>query len=432
MKSVSILESLRHRGLIHDVSHVEELEKVLQSESIVFYCGFDPTADSLHVGSMLPLLIMRRLQRAGHQPLVILGSATGMIGDPSGKTEERKLLTEEVIEENMRGMEKQVRLFLSSEGNTAFQILKNDSWIRPLSSIEFLRDVGKHFSVNAMMQKDSVKGRIESREHGISYTEFSYMLLQAYDFYWLYKNHNCRLQIGGSDQWGNITAGIEFTRRKLQSGSSPIYGFTFPLLTTASGTKFGKTEKGNIWLDPKKTSPFRFYQYWVNTEDRDVLNYIRFFTDLEGEELKALEASLTKHPEERQPQKILAQTLTELVHGREECNRALSASRVLFGEKITGVDDQTLRDIFSDVPSTTITREDLTKGVPILELLQMTKLSSSKGEAKRAIEGGGIYLNNERVGDINLIVTINHLATKSVLILRSGKKNYHLLSLTEK
>lgn len=426
---MSLLQQLNTRGLIHDVSHHEELEKQLESASITFYCGFDPTADSLHVGSMLPLIIMRRLQRAGHKPLVILGSATGMIGDPSGKSEERKLLTEEVIQENMRGIENQLGLFLSATGKNKFVLLKNDSWIAPMSCIEFLRDVGKHFTVNTMMQKDSVKGRLESREHGISYTEFSYMLLQAYDFYWLYKNYNCILQIGGSDQWGNITAGIEFARRKLQSGTSPIYGFTFPLLTTSSGAKFGKTEKGNVWLDPKKTSPFRFYQYWVNSEDKDVINYIKFFTDLDGADLAALEESMKKSPEERLPQRELAGILTELVHGETERQKAVVASRVLFGEEFSSLDEETLREIFADVPSTVIARDQLNRGIPILDLLQTCKLVTSKSEGRRLIEGGGTYINNVRISDTNYAVNQSSLATKNMLVLRSGKKNYHLVSI---
>lgn len=422
------LQQLKSRGLIHDASHFEELEKLLQSGSQTFYCGFDPTADSLHVGSMLPLVVMRRLQKWGHKPLVVLGSATGLIGDPSGKTEERKLLTEEVIQANMQGIEKQVRLFLSSEGDQAYQILKNDTWISPLSCIDFLRDIGKHFSVNAMMTKDSVRNRLENREHGISYTEFSYMLLQAFDFYYLFKHHHCKLQLGGSDQWGNITAGIELIRRMVQSGTGPGgYGLTFPLLTTASGAKFGKTEAGNVWLDAKRTSPYRFYQYWVNAEDRDVLNYIRFFTDIDGPELGELEKAVTEKPETRTAQQTLAYTLTELIHGREEAKRSVKASKVLFGEKIKDIDEKTLIDIFSDVPSTAISRTQLSTGIPVLELLILTGICQSKGEAKRLIEGGGFYINNERVNDQTLMVSSEHLATESICVLRSGKKAYHLV-----
>ncbi len=423
----SELQKLRARGLIHDVSHFEELDRLLQSESVTFYCGFDPTADSLHVGSMLPLLIMRRLQRAGHRPLVILGSGTGMIGDPSGKTEERKLLSDEIIEQNLHGMEPQLKLFLSSEGKNAFQILRNDTWLRPLSCIEFLRDVGKHFSVNMMLGKESVKGRIENREHGISYTEFSYMLLQAYDFYWLYKHKGCRLQVGGSDQWGNITAGVELIRRKEQSGTSHAFGCTFPLLTTSTGKKFGKTEQGNVWLDPKKTSPYRFYQYWVNTADGDVISYLKYFTEIDGEELTSLEQGVAQNPEARLAQQTLARTLTEIVHGANETTRAISASKVLFGEKIENIDEATLLDIFADVPSTTIPRDELTTGLLIGDLLKRTGLASSKGEAKRLIEGGGIYINNVRVTDSALQVSSSHLVTNTTLVLRSGKKSYHLV-----
>jgi len=264
---MSLLNKFKDRGLIHDISHQEELTKVLDGPPLSFYCGFDPTADSLHVGSMMPLIMMRRLQQAGHKPIVLLGTTTGMIGDPSGKSEERQLLAQEQVVENSKEIAKQAALFLSSKGSNSFQVVQNDTWLSALSCVDYLRDVGKHFSVNAMIAKDSVKTRLTERDQGISYTEFSYMLLQAYDFLHLFQTQDCKLQIGGSDQWGNITSGIDLIRRKC---SGQAFGFTFPLLTTSSGKKFGKTEKGAVWLSAKRTSPYTFYQYWLKTEDADV------------------------------------------------------------------------------------------------------------------------------------------------------------------
>ena len=424
-----IFDDLETRGCIHDISHRDEIRKLLNSTPVSFYCGFDPTADSLHVGSMLPLLLMRRLQNAGHTPIALLGTATGMIGDPSGKSEERKLLTQEIIDQNARGIEKQIGIFLSSNGDNAFQMVKNDSWLGSLSLVEFLRDTGKHFSVNAMMGKESVKNRLENREQGISYTEFSYMLLQAYDFYWLYKEKNCRLQVGGSDQWGNITAGLELIRRMSEGSGDAAYGFTFPLLTTSSGTKFGKTEAGAVWLDPKRTSPYRFYQYWKNTEDADVIRYLQLFTEVDSDELKSLKTSIETAPQKREAQTRLASLLTSLVHGDEEASRAERASKVLFGGAITELDALTLTDIFSDVPSTSLPEDKLSSGISIIELLTTCGIAKSNSAARRSVEGGGIYLNNDKVTDVNQIVTSSDAVQGQVLIVRSGKKSYHLVQL---
>lgn len=427
--SDSFIKRLRERELIHDVSHEEELEKKLQSGCVPFYCGFDPTADSLHVGSMLPLTMMRRLQRLGHKPILVLGSGTGMIGDPSGKSEERTLLGDEQIAHNLDGIEAQARKFFSFEGTNAALVVRNDEWLRKIDLITFLRDVGKHFSVNAMMAKDSVRARLEDRDQGISYTEFSYMLLQAYDFYWLYRQHGCLLQIGGSDQWGNITAGIDFIRRKTGNDKGQAFGLTFPLVTTASGTKFGKTEQGTVWLDPKRTSPYRFYQYWLNTADADVVHFLRMFTDLDDEQLAQLEEQTQQDPGKREAQKRLAEEMCSLVHGEAETRRAENASKVLFGGKLTDVDDAALSDIFSDVPSTEINESELSAGISIVELLKSSGLAKSNGEARRTIEGGGVYLNNERVSDAAFSVTTDCLATESMLVLRSGKKKYHLIKI---
>lgn len=425
----SLTATLQERGCLHDASHLDELDALLTKEKITFYCGFDPTADSLHVGSMLPLLMMRRFQNAGHTPLALVGSGTGMIGDPSGKSEERKLLDEETLQKNVAGLERQISLFLDNKGPAAFRIVKNHEWLTQLNILEFLRDVGKHFSVNAMLSKDSVRSRIENREQGISFTEFSYMLLQGYDFYWLNKHHNCRLQMGGSDQWGNITAGLELIRRKNNEAHAPAYGLTFPLLTTSSGKKFGKTEHGTVWLDAARTSPYQFYQYWIGTHDADVLRYLKLFTFIEGDELRALEEAVVSKPEERLPQMALAKTLTDLVHGETETARAVQASKILFGAPLDQVDAKTLMQVFADVPSTQFAAQRFSSGAALQELLVECGLAQSKGAAKRAIEGGGIYLNNERVQDSQLVVTDKSFVEGKVLVLRSGKKNYHLARL---
>ena len=424
-----LLSKLKARGCVHDVSHFDGLEAALDKPGLSFYCGFDPTASSLHVGSMLPLLLMRRLQENGHTPIALVGSATGMIGDPSGKSEERKLLDEATLAENVAGIEKQIGLFLNKDGPNGYSLVKNDQWLGGLKYIEFLRDVGKHFSVNAMIAKDSVKSRLENREQGISYTEFSYMLLQAYDFLWLYENKQCALQVGGSDQWGNITAGLELIRRRLHHASPEVYGMTFPLLTTASGTKFGKTEHGTVWLDPARTSPYRFYQFWVNTADADVIRYLKLFTDTAESELAEFEDAQATAPEERKAQVRLAETLTDLIHGPTETARAKTATSVLFGASFDDLDSKTLADIFSDVPSTEVARDSVGGGIGISDLLISSKLADSKASARRLIEGGGVYLNNRRIEDARLSVTREHFIDDSVLVLRSGKKKHHLVKL---
>lgn len=425
---MTLLNHLQNRGLIHDVSHFDELEHLLNSRPITFYCGFDPTADSLHVGSMLPLIVMRRFQRAGHKPLLLLGSATGLIGDPSFKSDERKLLALDQVQHNLQGIRRQAERFLDPAGANAFEVVQNLDWIGKLSCIDFLREIGKHFSVNAMIAKESVRGRLEDREQGISFTEFSYMLLQAYDFYWLSRHKECLLQIGGSDQWGNITAGIDLARRKT-AGQAPVqlYGLTFPLITMASGAKFGKTERGAVWLDPARTSPYRFYQYWLNIPDADVLRYLQYFTDIADDEFDALKSGLAEQPEERAPQKKLAQELTELVHGAEETRRAIAASSALFGGDLSTIDPATLEEIFSDVPSANVLRSELEHGITLVELLAECSVAQSKGAARRLVEGGGLYLNNVRVTDAGAVLSAQNLIGGSLLIIRSGKKNYYLI-----
>jgi tyrosyl-tRNA synthetase len=423
---MTLLNSLKQKGCLHDVSHFEQLEQALENSSVSFYCGFDPTAPSLHVGSMLPLLLMRRLQRAGHRPIVLLGSATGMIGDPSGKSEERKLLDQETILENVAGIEKQASLFLEAKGNNGFTIVRNDEWLGKIGYVEFLREIGKHFSVNSMIAKDSVKSRLENREQGISYTEFSYMLLQAFDFYWLYKNKNCSLQVGGSDQWGNITAGAELIRRKLHAENPQVYAMTFPLLLNSSGTKFGKTEQGTVWLDPERTSPYRFYQFWLNIEDADILRYLQLFTEIEEQTLAELQHSHKTEAEKRLAQKYLARELTTLIHGESETKRAITASDVLFGASLKDLDAKTLLEIFADVPATELPSKELINS-PIVDLIVATKLADSKASAKRLLEGGGVYINNEKVDDYKLTIGEQHLIHGTAIILRSGKKKYHLI-----
>lgn len=429
MPTIDILDKLQERGCVHDASHLDELKQLFKKEVISFYCGFDPTADSLQAGNMVPLMLMRRLQEAGHQPIVLLGSATGMIGDPSGKSEERKLLDDQTLAKNIAGLEKQLKMFLSDKGSNAYQLVKNSDWLNQMSMIEFLRDVGKHVTVNYMMAKDSVKSRLESREQGISYTEFSYMLLQGYDFYWLNKNMNCRLQVGGSDQWGNITAGLDLIRKKNPDTKS-CYGLTFPLLTTSTGAKFGKTEKGTIWLSAEKTSPYNFYQYWYNSTDEDIIKYILIFTPCAGVELENLKNSLKESPEKREAQQYIATYLTALVHGEAETKKALQASRVLFGEKIENIDAKTLLEIFAEVPSTALTNSEISSGLSLSDLLVRCSLSKSKAEARRLIVGGGIYLNNEKNSNPNDQISMTNFIGNLVLVIRSGKKNYHLLQLS--
>ncbi len=426
---MTLLHKLQKRGCIHDASHFDELAALLERERIAFYCGFDPTADSLHAGSMLPLCIMRRLQQAGHTPIVVLGSATGMIGDPSGKSEERKLLNEDDIARNATGIERQIATFLSSTGPNACKLVKNHEWLRNLNYIDFLRDIGKHFSVNMMISKESVKARLEAREQGISYTEFSYMLLQAYDYFWLNKHYNCRLQVGGSDQWGNITAGTDLIRKNAPDNHPPAYGLTFPLITTASGVKFGKTEQGTIWLDSNRTSPYRFYQYWLNTADADVIRYLQLFTEIEGDELAALEKAVQESPEQRLAQNTLAKQITSMVHGPEEMGRAGLASNILFGGRLTDIDSKTLLEIFSDVPATEVHAAEVITGIQLQDILVRCGLASSKGAARRLIEGGGLSINNEKTSDLHLKLTLPHFIDGKVLLLRSGKKNYHLIRL---
>src|SRR5512138_143579 len=378
------------RGVVYDAT--EGLRDLVVREKLTTYIGFDPTAASLHVGNLLPMLAPARLQRFGHPPIAVVGGGTGMIGDPSGKATERTLLTVEQVEANVAGIRSQLARFLDFEDtSTPARLVNNAEWLTKLTAIEFMRDVGKYFTVNYMLAKESVKRRSESDE-GISYTEFSYLLLQSYDFLVLHDRFNCVLQMGGSDQWGNITAGVDLIRRLR---GAKAHGLVLPLITTASGTKFGKTESGTVWLDANRTSPFRFYQFWLNTDDGDVGRYLRYFTFLDRLTIEQLEEAVRTLPESREAQRALAREVTRMVHGEEHVSRAERASSVLFGEDITTLAADEVLSVFDDVPSSTVGPEQLAgEGVTVVELLASIGLTTSKGEATRLIRGGGVYVNN--------------------------------------
>ncbi len=418
-----ILDELAWRGLTHQCTEETALRQVLGTPQSV-YAGFDPTASSLHVGSLLPLMMLRRFQKFGHRPIALVGGATGMIGDPSGKSEERNLLSRESLAENVQGMRQQMERFLDFSGTAGAVIVNNYDWMHGWTYLEFLRDIGKNFPVNVMLSKDSVRSRIERQDGGISYTEFSYMLLQAYDFVYLHRQHSCRLQIGGSDQWGNITAGIDLARRL---DSAALHGLTCPLLLTSDGRKMGKTEKGAIWLDASRTSPYAFYQYWINVADSDVMMCLRFLTEIDELEMRGLVNSLATEPEKRQAQKTLAKWLTEFIHGRAGLESAERATQILFGAEIENLDDRQLCEIFADVPSCELPRAVLESGLPIIDALLHVKFATSKGEARRSLQGGAVAVNNKRVNSVDQILSISDLAGESVLVLRSGKKNYALM-----
>jgi tyrosyl-tRNA synthetase len=427
---VSILEELKWRGLVADCTDAAELEKNISSP-ITLYCGFDPTADSLHVGNLVPLLALRRFQLLGHHPIAVAGGATGSIGDPSGKTQERQLLTKEILENNISKVQTQLAKLLEFDAaktpkNNAAKLLDNAKWTQNISYLDFLRDIGKHFSVNQMVAKESIRARMEDRETGISYTEFSYMLLQAFDFMVLARDQNCELQIGGSDQWGNITAGIDLCRKKL---GKTVFGLTLPLITNADGTKFGKTEAGAIWLDPKKTSVYKFYQFWINTDDRDVIRYLKFFTFLPREEIESLEKQHAENPDARVPHKKLATEMTLLIHGNEAMQSCQMVSHVLFGGSIDVIKEDFFVVIRGEVPTIEIEKAKLDDaGFPLVELLVHTGLSQSKGQARKDIEGGGVNINNIREASATRAVTLKDLLFGKDILLRKGKKNYAIVT----
>ncbi len=425
---MSILEELNWRGLVADCTDTAELTKKLAAPTTL-YCGFDPTADSLHVGNLVPLLALRRFQLLGHHPIALAGGATGSIGDPSGKTAERQLLTKEILDHNIASVKVQLAKLLDFDAKqNPARLLDNAAWTAPVSFLDFLRDIGKHFSVNQMIAKESVRARMEDRDVGISYTEFSYMLLQAFDFMVLNRDHDCELQIGGSDQWGNITAGIELTRKKL---GRQVFGLTLPLITNADGSKFGKSVSGAIWLDPKRTSVYRFYQFWINTDDRDVIRYLKYFTFLSQEEIAALEKQHAENPGARVAHKGLAKAATDLIHGANATTEAIRASEILFGGELDGVNEATFNDICGEVPTKSIEKSKLDgAGIPLVELLVHAGLSQSKGQARKDIEGGGVNINNVREANSARMVATQDLLFAKHLLLRKGKKNYAVVTAT--
>ena len=422
---MDLFSEFEWRGLVYDAT--EGLRDLIAREKLTTYIGFDPTAASLHVGSLLPMVALARLQRFGHSPIAVVGGGTGMIGDPSGKATERSLLTEEQVETNVAGIRNQLARFLDFDDmSTPAHLVNNAEWLTKLSAIEFMRDVGKYFTVNYMLAKESVKRRSESDE-GISYTEFSYLLLQSYDFLVLHDRFNCTLQMGGSDQWGNITAGVDFVRRLR---AAKVHGLVMPLITTASGTKFGKTESGAVWLDADLTSPFRFYQFWLNTDDSDVGRYLRYFTFLERTTIEQLEDATRTSPESRDAQRALARQVTRMVHGEEHAARAERASSVLFGEDITTLTADDVLSVFDDVPSSTVAAEKVSgEGVAVVELLATSGLTASKGEATRLIRGGGVYVNNRRVTDEKARLRSADAIEGRLFVLRKGAKQTHLVKI---
>ena len=422
---MNLFDEFKWRGMVYDAT--EGLADLFANERVTAYIGFDPTASSLHVGSLMTLMALARLQRFGHFPIAVVGGGTGTIGDPSGKSQERTLLSLDEIEENVAGIREQLSRFLDFDSpvNPA-RIANNADWLAGIDLLGFLRDTGKFFTVNYMLQKESVHRRLES-EDGISYTEFSYLLLQARDFLELFDRYGCTLQMGGSDQWGNITAGIDLVR-KLRGKKA--HGLVWPLMTAASGAKFGKTEAGTIWLDAARTPAFKFYQFWLNTEDRDVIPYLKSFTFLERASIDALESVTTSAPAEREAQRVLARELTALVHGRDRVARAEHASALLFGEDIATLDEDDVLAVFDDVPSTELPAEELAgDGIGVVDLVARVRLAASKSEARRLVESGGVYVNNRRMPDPRARLTRDHAISGRLFVLRKGQKQNHLVRL---
>jgi tyrosyl-tRNA synthetase len=421
-----LFEDLTWRGLIHQVTDAEALPKLLDQDSLVAYIGFDPTADSLHVGHLMQIILLRRLQQAGHTPIALLGGGTGMIGDPGGKTDERILLTPEQLAANAAGVKAQLEQYLDfAPGGAIFE--DNAAWLRETRLLEFLRDVGKHFSVNEMVRKDSVRLRLEAREQGISYTEFSYMLLQAWDFLQLYDRYGCRLQLGGSDQWGNIIEGVDLIRRRREVQA---FGLTAPLITKADGTKFGKSESGTIWLDPDRTSPYQFFQFWIRTSDAEVGRYLRVFTFLDRPAIAALDEATAAEPARRQAQRVLARELTGMVHGEAEARRAERAAEVLFTEEVATLDEATLAAVLADAPTSPITVAELEAGLLLSDALVRTGLATSRSDTRRQIAAGGVYVDNRRQSEDRAIGHADVIGGRFV-ILRRGKTQQHVLRLAD-
>lgn len=414
---------LEFRGLVYQISD-PELPTRLDSDHLTAYSGFDPTADSLHVGHMLQLCNLRRLQEGGHRPIALAGGATGLVGDPGGKSEERNMNSVEQIEANLEGVRPQLEQFLDFDSPQAAVLVNNADWLQPFGLLEFLRDVGKHFTVNQMVTKDSVRSRLERDGAGISYTEFTYMLLQATDFLHLFDTYGCRLQLGGSDQWGNITAGIDLIRKSRQETA---WGLTTPLVLKADGTKFGKTESGTVWLDAGRTSPYQLYQFFLRTEDDVVGRYLRYFTFLPHERIRELDGLTAEHPERRQAQRVLAHEVVELVHGPEATSRAEEAAAALFRGEVAELDEATLLDVFADVPSTTLERSRLDGGALLVDLLAETGLVPSKSRGRALVGQGGAYVNGSRQTDVDRVVHRSDLLFDGYVVLRRGKSDHHFV-----
>jgi len=422
---MTLIEELRWRGMIQDM--VPGTEEQLKKEMTAGYIGFDPTAESLHIGSLVPILLLVHLQRSGHKPIALVGGATGMVGDPSGKSEERNLLDEETLNRNLKGVRKQLEKFLDFDPaiKNAAEIVNNYDWFKNIGFIDFLRDTGKHITINYMMAKESVRKRIEG-ETGISYTEFAYQLMQGYDFLWLYTNKNCKLQMGGSDQWGNITTGTELIRRK---AGGDAYAFTCPLLTKSDGGKFGKTEQGNVWLDPEKTSPYQFYQFWLNASDEDAAKWIKIFTFLPKQTIEQLHASHAQDPGQRSLQKKLAAEVTLFVHGQEELDKALATTEKLFQQQHASAESMSIDDLESmeGVQKVAIAGEKIHSGIDAVQLLAETGIFPSKGEARKMIAGGGVSINRRKVEDPQHMLGTPDLLHGKYLLIQKGKKHYYLL-----
>lgn len=428
---MSFLEELKWRGLLYQTTATEELEKHLAVPGRVGYCGFDPTSDSLHIGNFIAIKLLMHFQRAGHKPMVLMGGGTGLIGDPSGKDNERTLLSREQVEANIAGQRKIFERFLdfsqgSASQGSAAMLVNNQDWLEKLSFLDVLRTVGKHFSVNAMIQKDSVKARLENREQGISYTEFSYMLLQAYDFLHLHRTLGCSLQIAGSDQYGNIVGGIDLIRREARGERSEVFGITAPLVTRADGKKFGKSEKGNIWLTADKTSPYAFFQFWINVEDADVVSFLHRFTFLPQAEIEAIADTHAREPHKREAQRALARAMTRLVHGESELEGAEQASQALFEGDVRKLSAALLSEVFADVPSSEHAKAGLEgEGLLLLDFLTETSLVQSKREARQFLENGAVTVNGEKA-DLKRRLRTEDLLHGQAVLLKRGKKNWHV------
>jgi tyrosyl-tRNA synthetase len=420
MYMTNLLEDLKWRGIIYQQTDEVGIKEAVETSSISLYCGVDPTGDSMHIGHLLPFLTLRRFQQNGHRPIVLVGGATGLIGDPSGKKEERSLQTLETVQHNVECLQKQLTRIFNFEGENGAIMVNNYDWAGSMDIVTFLRDYGKHFGINYMLAKDTISSRLDT---GISFTEFTYTILQAMDFVHLYKHHKCKMQIGGSDQWGNITSGLELIR-KMQPEGAKAFGLTIPLVTKADGTKFGKTESGAIWLDPEKTSPYEFYQFWINTADADVVKYLKFFTFLSHEEIEALEKSVQEEPHLRQAQKALGEEMTRLIHGQDALDQALKISDALFSGEVRNLTAVEIKQGFKDVPSVHLPVDEETS---LVDLLVTAKISPSKRQAREDITNGAVYVNGERLTDSTYILSEADRIEGQFTIIRRGKKKYYLI-----